>query len=66
MPQLTGIPAIPFPPPRAGEIVAAAGYAGPISAGVEFDEKGWPDLAGCQTAAERSVANLRAMGLNPG
>jgi L-ribulose-5-phosphate 3-epimerase len=63
-----------FPPPGDGEIdmpklleiVAAAGYTGPISAEVEFDEKGWPDLAGCQAAANRSVANLRAMGLNPG
>ena len=24
-----------------------AGYEGPISAEVEFDDKGWPDYAGC-------------------
>ncbi len=60
-----------FPPPGDGEIdlsallrqCADAGYAGPISAEVEFDDRGWPDEAGCQAAANRSVANLRAMGL---
>lgn len=40
-----------------------AGYTGPISAEVEFDDAGWPDEAGCLAAAKRSVANLKAMGL---
>ncbi len=61
-----------FPPPGDGEldlrgllsILAAAGYEGPISAEVEFDDKGWPDYAGCLAAAKRSVANLHAMGLS--
>jgi hypothetical protein len=35
-----------------------AGYEGPISAEVEFDDKGWPDYAGCLAAAKRSVENL--------
>ncbi len=60
-----------FPPPGDGEIdlrrllqlCAEAGYTGPISAEVEFDEQGWPDYEGCRAAARRSVANLRAMGL---
>ena len=60
-----------FPPPGDGEldmtgllrILDEAGYAGPISAEVEFDEKGWPDLDACRAAAQRSVANLRGMGL---
>ncbi len=60
-----------FPPPGDGELdllnlVAqcdAAGYDGPISAEVEFDDKGWPDLDGCRAAARRSVENLRRMGL---
>lgn len=60
-----------FPPPGDGELdlmgmvrkMDAAGYVGPISAEVEFDDKGWPDLAGCNAAAVRSVENLRKMGL---
>ncbi len=60
-----------FPPPGEGELdlpgllalAAEAGYAGPISAEVEFDEAGWPDYAACLDAAHRSVAGLRAMGL---
>lgn len=60
-----------FPPPGDGEIdmrallrlCAEAGYAGPISAEVEFDDKGWPDYDACRAAAKRSVANLHAMGL---
>jgi sugar phosphate isomerase/epimerase len=62
-----------FPPPGDGELDLAtfirrlddAGYAGPISAEVEFDERGWPDYAACLAAAQRSVANLRALGLLP-
>jgi L-ribulose-5-phosphate 3-epimerase len=61
-----------FPPPGEGELdmpkllelCAEAGYAGPISAEVEFDEKGWPDYEACLDAARRSVANLHAMGLS--
>jgi L-ribulose-5-phosphate 3-epimerase len=61
-----------FPPPGDGELelremlrlAAEAGYTGPISAEVEFDEKGWPDIDGCRAAAKRSVENLRAMGLS--
>jgi sugar phosphate isomerase/epimerase len=61
-----------FPPPGDGELdlskmlamCAEAGYAGPISAEVEFDEKGWPDYETCLKAAKRSVANLHAMGLS--
>jgi hypothetical protein len=30
---------------------------------VEFDDRGWPDEDACQAAANRSVANLRGMGL---
>ena len=60
-----------FPPPGDGEFDLAAllrrctdaGDAGPISAGVEFDDRGWPDDARCQAAAHRSVANLRVVGL---
>ena len=33
-----------------------AGYTGPISAEVEFDENGWPDYEGCLAAAKRSVS----------
>jgi len=55
-----------FPPPGDGELdmfallakLNAAGYEGPISAEVEFDDKGWPDYAGCLAAAKRSVTNL--------
>jgi sugar phosphate isomerase/epimerase len=60
-----------FPPPGDGQIdmrrllalCEEGGYAGPISAEVEFDEKGWPDYDACREAAKRSVANLRGMGL---
>lgn len=60
-----------FPPPGDGEldmtgllaILDEAGYSGPISAEVEFDEKGWPGYDACRAAAKRSVANLREMGL---
>ena len=60
-----------FPPPGDGELdmtgllalLAEAGYSGPISAEVEFDERGWPDYEACRAAADRSVANLRGMGL---
>ena len=62
-----------FPPTGDGELDLAAfvglldeaGYAGPISAEVEFDDNGWPDYDACLAAAKRSVANLRAMGLMP-
>lgn len=55
-----------FPPPGDGQIemvallakVNDAGYEGPISAEVEFDDKGWPDYEGCLAAAKRSVSNL--------
>ncbi len=61
-----------FPPPGDGDIdmvgllrlCEEAGYTGPISAEVEFDEKGWPDYEACQAAAVRSVANLHQMGLS--
>jgi len=60
-----------FPPTGDGEIdirgllaiLEAAGYTGPISAEVEFDDKGWPDYDGCLVGAKRSVHNLREMGL---
>jgi L-ribulose-5-phosphate 3-epimerase len=60
-----------FPPPGDGEldmtgllaILDEAGYAGPISAEVEFTELGWPDYDACRAAAKRSVENLRGMGL---
>ena len=60
-----------FPPPGDGELdmpkllelCAEAGYSGPISAEVEFDENGWPDHDACLAAAHKSVANLRSMGL---
>src|SRR5215218_9307799 len=60
-----------FPPPGDGELdmkrmlqlCAEGGYTGPISAEVEFDDKGWPDFDGCRAAAKRSVENLHAMGL---
>jgi sugar phosphate isomerase/epimerase len=60
-----------FPPPGDGEldmtgllaILDEAGYGGPLSAEVEFDERGWPDYDACLAAAKRSVANLREMGL---
>jgi L-ribulose-5-phosphate 3-epimerase len=61
-----------FPPPGDGELdlprllrrCEEAGYEGPISAEVEFDENGWPDYDSCRAAARRSVQNLHAMGLN--
>ena len=57
-----------FPPPGDGELdmkrmlqlCVEGGYTGPISAEIEFDEKGWPDLDGCRAAAKRSVENLHA------
>ena len=60
-----------FPPTGDGEIDIArllanldeAGYSGPISAEVEFDERGWPDYDACRAAAKRTVENLRGMGL---
>lgn len=60
-----------FPPPGDGELdlmglvrqCDASGFAGPYSAEVEFDERGWPDYAACLAAAARSVENLRGMGL---
>ncbi|MGD9712601.1 MAG: sugar phosphate isomerase/epimerase family protein [Thermomicrobiales bacterium] len=60
-----------FPPTGEGDIDLArllkiledAGYTGPISAEVEFDENGWPDAAGCLEGARRSVAGLHALGL---
>jgi sugar phosphate isomerase/epimerase len=60
-----------FPPPGDGEldmvgllgILEEAGYRGPLSAEVEFDERGWPDYDACRAAATKSVANLREMGL---
>jgi len=60
-----------FPVPGTGEldlrrlvqIAVEAGYTGPISAEVEFDERGWPDYDSCRAAAKQSVVNLRAMGL---
>ena len=60
-----------FPPPGDGEIdmpgliaiLDEAGYSGPISAEVEFDERGWPEYDACRVAAVRSVENLRGMGL---
>lgn len=59
-----------FPPPGDGQLdleamlglAADAGYAGPISAEVEFDESGWPDFDGCLVAAKKSVTNLKTMG----
>ena len=61
-----------FPPPGDGEldlrrllaILEEAGYSGPISAEVEFDEQGWPGYDACIAAAKRSVANLREMGMS--
>ena len=41
-----------------------AGYNGPISAEVEFDDKGWPDYDACRAAAQKSVDNLHAMGIS--
>ncbi|MBW3632073.1 MAG: sugar phosphate isomerase/epimerase [Chloroflexi bacterium] len=60
-----------FPPPGDGEldmtgliaILDEARYSGPISAEVEFDERGWPEYDACRAAAVRSVENLRRMGL---
>ena len=60
-----------FPPPGDGELDLVglirrcdeAGYAGPISAEVEFDERGWPDYDACRALAKRSVQNLGGMGL---
>ena len=45
-------------------ILDEAGYAGPLSAEVEFTELGWPDYDACRVAAKRSVENLRGMDLN--
>lgn len=49
--------------PRLLKILEDAGYEGPISAEVEFDDKGWPDYPTCLQAAKKSVENLHAMGL---
>ena len=45
-------------------ILNEAGYTGPLSAEVEFNELGWPGYDACRAAAKRSVENLRSMGLN--
>ncbi len=58
-----------FPPPGDGDldmprllkIALDAGYKGPVSAEVEFDDKGWPDYDTCRAAAKKTVANLHAM-----
>lgn len=47
---------------RLAQLCIEGGYTGPISAEVEFDDKGWPDYDACRAAAKRSVENLRAMG----
>lgn len=60
-----------FPPTGDGDIdisgllaiLDEAGYTGPISAEVEFDDKGWPDYDACRAAAKRTVHNLQEMGL---
>ena len=60
-----------FPPTGDGDIdimgliaiLDEAGYTGPVSAEVEFDDRGWPDYDGCRAGAQRTVHNLRAMGL---
>jgi sugar phosphate isomerase/epimerase len=61
-----------FPPVGDGELdmmrllttAQNAGYTGPVSAEVEFDDKGWPDYESCKAAAKKSVANLHAMGIS--
>ncbi|CAN5780811.1 hypothetical protein BH24CHL4_BH24CHL4_17880 [soil metagenome] len=50
--------------PRLLKILEDGGYSGPISAEVEFDDKGWPDIDGCKAAAKRTVENLHALGLS--
>jgi sugar phosphate isomerase/epimerase len=60
-----------FPPVGNGEIdieglltiLDEAGYTGPLSAEVEFDDRGWPDYDACRAAAQRTVHNLKEMGL---
>lgn len=60
-----------FPPVGDGEldmarllsIAQAGGYTGPVSAEVEFDDKGWPDYDACKAAAKKSVANLHGLGI---
>lgn len=60
-----------FPPTGDGDIdimgliaiLDNAGYTGPVSAEVEFDDRGWPDYDGCLAGARRSVENLKGMGL---
>jgi L-ribulose-5-phosphate 3-epimerase len=61
-----------FPPTGDGEldiprlltILEEGGYTGPVSAEVEFDDKGWPDIEGCRAAARRSVVYLQSIGLS--
>jgi L-ribulose-5-phosphate 3-epimerase len=61
-----------FPPTGDGDldmmrllkIAQDAGYKGPVSAEVEFDDKGWPDYDSCLAAAKKTVANLHAMGIS--
>jgi sugar phosphate isomerase/epimerase len=50
--------------PRLLKIAQDAGYAGPVSAEVEFDDKGWPDYDACRAAARKTVSNLHAMGIS--
>jgi sugar phosphate isomerase/epimerase len=50
--------------PRLLKILEDGGYTGPISAEVEFDDKGWPDVDGCRAAAKRTVENLHTLGLS--
>ena len=62
--ELGGKGVFDFPPPGDGEldmtgllaILDEAGYAGPISAEVEFNELGWPDYDVCLAAAKRSCS----------
>lgn len=49
-----------------GQLIAicdASGYTGPISAEVEFDERGWPSYDECLEAARISIEHLRSLGL---
>lgn len=63
-----------FPALGTGEIPLAslieqckeAGFTGPISAEVEFDENGWPSYQECLAAARTSADHLRKIGVLDG
>jgi len=49
--------------PRVLRILDEAGYAGPISVEIEYDEKGWPEYETCRRALRGSWEYLHSLGV---